>query len=322
MANKISFARGVLNGGRVQTVQPRGTKLVDGNHYYNPHTHRALLHITEDEPVVLREPKAASRGGSSAPGLTPYFQRVTRSPKANKVKTPKEIDYSKGYRIHLNTSEFSDAFSELDGVYKVSRNGKLRLADNDLRDREAKSIVTAEDILELMQRADPKRLRDSVVVFRNRSVTWDEFFVRPQQSVGHERFVKLLDRIDQIKQKGGEAFCAMVLRITEPYYYDFDNRAAKGTSLPITRDENFESVTPKVFIDSNNTYVQDAFRKAGDYLVLGIPKVWTANVRGENIHHISIRLENREAVAKIDWVDILKTEPKPKRAAAPVPTPV
>jgi hypothetical protein len=322
-----------LNG-KVFFVQAPGQPLQPGHLRYYSQYDKDKLRCPCCEAKVIFRAEVPSVAGSTFKGRSAHFALSPGQKHDAGCEIPTRPSYErhvipnrmKGYRIHINTLQYSELFNNESGVYGRGPNGRIEIRDPDMRDRERKVINTAAELVEFLKVADYKRINDSRIVFKNQPLDWDEFFVRPNQDKGHERFVELLERLEGLK-KGEETFCAMIVRVEKGKTLNFSDRTVKGMRLPIARksdDGVSETIAPQIFINNmNNTHLTWGFQQPGDYLVMGVPTLKTRDYHNDRMHYMGVRVENPDAVQRVDLQEILtirKTKGRhPVETAAPQP---
>ncbi len=267
-------------------------------HYYEP-DHKGHLKCPHCEmPVRLRTGPDSVRG-SSEMGRRSHFMRfpggvhdkgceIENNPA---YRRPLIIDHTKGFRIHINTSGYSDVFNDKSGVYD---GGAL---PPELREREPVSIKSANDLVKLLERGEFERIQDSIVIFRNKSLPWNDFFIRPAE--GNPRAAKLVDRLEAGE---GETFCAMILTADKGRFFSFRQRELQFKELHILRKDNlYETVIPQVRIpNDHNTLLNAAFSLAGSYLVLAVPTLKPHDRSHDRLQYLTLRLESRDMATPFD----------------------
>lgn len=90
-----------------------------------------------------------------------------------------ECNEDKGYRIHLNLKNAVDRHPRNGSLFMRNGDGRIVILDPDLKDRESIEVSTVEKILPLLRSGQIERVKDSVVVYRNQKIAWNEFFIPP-----------------------------------------------------------------------------------------------------------------------------------------------
>lgn len=323
-------ARLVDDDGEFVFVQPLGMKLAEGHRYYDPkHDHGGLFCPCCSAPVSLRT-QGISRGGSTLPTIDPGFvlqpgighDEACAVPMRPKSEHNKTIDLTKGYRIHINTREVSEIlgldFNTATGAYRKVK-GRIQLR-SDLRDRELKSVHNVGDLLKIMQNGQHQRLRNSVVIFNNKTMPWTEFFVRESEREGVRRFADLHARI----LKGGpraEIPCAIVFEPNETKWVRQDKPWSKGQILAY-RDGDRGGINKSVLFELEFPFLRqlghDHFSIDKDqlYLVTGIARRGFVAGSGQ-FETVKISVDSPEAITTVTRETLLKAERKQRIEPAP-----
>jgi hypothetical protein len=178
-----------------------------------------------------------------------------------------EIDRAKGYRIHINTLDYSDQFNLAAGPYERDEDGRLKLKDPSLKAMETVAVRQVEDIARLIRRGDFERLNKSVVMLADRAepLPWEQFLIRyNRKGGGQPRFEGLADRI----------LCKEFL----PAAVEIVAGGARGNrveSRPVPAGflhGRTLTVVPQVWLNNrDDTRVMGCMDRPGRYLVLGVP---------------------------------------------------
>ena len=268
---------------------------------------------------------SAAAGGSSATGRPSYFTPVKKHEddciRALHQTSPEgqKVDRTKGYRIHINTLFFSDEFNKRSGVYEVSANGHvIGINDDDLRDREIYIVRDVEDVIALMKKGNPKRLKDSKVIFGNESADWLDFcipFNRPH------RYQKLVERAIAAKSEDELPFALMEIRTMEGRVFRGFS-PAKGSSIPAERipfgrDDRGKKreIEPSADVrNRHNTHVMWAFQDPDHFLVMGVVRHNTFKGDFKTVEYLNVRIDHEGQLRKVD-MENLEKEAKAAMAA-------
>lgn len=328
----MNEARYTDPAGQVQIVQLPGTVLRPGHVHYRDAEHKGSLTCRHCDIPVHFNAGCDSIAGSSFAGRAAHFKRNNRQ-QAHEAGClwplridadagdSREIDDTAGYRLHLNTLKVSPAFNRA-GLYYKDENGRVKTADESLKRRETYAIKSVEDLKTFIIKADFSRIADSCVIFRNQSIGWADFFIRYGKN--KHRHIDLFERLQA--NPSALHYCAMEVRLAKPVYDrpgGGRQACAQSRALFYQRDERGRPhfIMPRVFLDNrDDMYVRTAFERAGDYLVLGVPRlksVWDANVVK---HFINISITDRNQVAPVSirglYADARK---KAERGSGPAP---
>lgn len=313
--------------GREHVVQVPGTKLEPGANYYHPQTQKGHLHCFYCKAGVHFNGGTISTAGSSAGGVSPHFVTDAGEKHADCLwefqdpsQNQKDVDYAKGYRLHINTAKFSSLFNQRSGVYEISENGRKRLNDPDMRDREIFVIRKAEDIVKFLMKADTARINDSKVVFQNNDVTWEQFFVRAGKRT------RLLDLVERLEahRPGTEPLFAAVEVTTTAYHDPFPRRHKtengkktfhKVPPAPIDRIEIGKDARGKkayvqfaIYIDErDNTHDRDAMLAPDTYLVMGEVRYKKCEYPNSTYHRLNIKVTDGRQVVPVNIENIHQT---------------
>lgn len=318
----ISEARFIKPDGTEQIVQAGG-ELRSGNVRYDRHTHEGHLKCLCCDATARLKSGRSSQAGSSAPGTSSYFT-VARHKKdcveylRHADPSTQKIDRTKGYRLHLNMSAFSDVFNDRSGVYEISEGGRITINDPDLRGRESFAVNDMKELVAFMNWADPKRLADTVPIFRNKKLDWGQFFVDMSDPA---QAASLADRA-KAREKGEEPPFALLKIETMRSYVG--HRWGKVDPLPLdpfdageTKARRKREVYLQVWLDAQDVPgVRWGFHDKGEHYVLC------------TVRH-GLRKDNGPTVR--DWVNVSIRDPRqiqptkfientPVRGAKPTPS--
>jgi hypothetical protein len=319
----ISEARFIKPDGTVKIVQAGG-ELRPGNVRYDRHTHEGHLKCLCCDAASRLKSGGASRGGSSAPNTTPPHFAVARHKKdcvdylRHSTPSTQKVDRTRGYRLHLNMSAFSDVFNDRSGVYDISQGGRITINDPDLQGRESFAVNDMKELVAFMNWADPKRLADTVPIFRNKKLDWGQFFVDMSDPAAA---ASLADRAKARKKGEAPPFALLKIETTRSYV---GHRWGKVEPLPLdpfdggaTKARRPRDVYLQIWLDKQDMPgVTWGFHGKGEYYVLG------------TVRH---GLEKENGPRKRDWVNVSIQDPRqiqatkfienaPARGAKPAPS--
>ncbi len=321
----IPEARYIKADGLEQIIQPVGTRLRPGSAYYNRYEHKGHIKcLCCESPMRFHEGSSVA-GGSSGVGARSYFAPVKKhdddcirslhkpSPEGQKV------DRTKGYRIHINTREFSSEFNKRSGVYEVNQDGYVTaINDPDLKDREIYVVKDVKDVVALMVKGNPRHLKDSKVIFGNESVDWLDFCIPLNRE---DRYRKLVDRAIAAKSEDELPFALLHIRTTEGRVFrGFEPQAGSNipaTRIPYGRDDRGKKreIEPSADVKNrHNTHVMWGFQDKGDYLVMGVVRHNTFKGDFKTIEYLNVTVDHAGQFQKVD-MDNLEKEAKAAVAA-------
>ncbi len=310
----IPEARFIRSNGTAVFVVPRGTPIEDARTVrYDPLVHKGHLKCPHCEADIRFREGSVSVRGSSEAGRRGHFAlfpgghhdagcEVEKSPQ---YRRPLPIDKTKGFRIHINTSGYSDVFNEKSGVYD---GGSL---PPELRVREPISIKSAAELVTLLERAHARgefdRINGSIVIFRNKSLSWQEFLVRPDRT-GNGRVAALVDRLES---PDSPHICAIVLDNQTPKQFSWDDREIEFRDVYMKRGHRRERARLFVSIpDARNTILNTAFSEAGSYLVLGMPTMRSYDTKKGPVHFLNIKVDRLDALTPFNPASLRKAAPE------------
>lgn len=311
----IPEARYIAPDGKTLFVLPPDTPWKEQSVYYNKREHTGhLLCPCCDEPVRFRH-RTESTAGSSFGGRRGHFALFPGGHHRHgcEIETRKQyvrplnVDKTRGYRIHINTRHYSDAFNDHAGVYGRGPDGRTAILDPDFRDREIYRINSVRDLVALLGRGEIGRLNDSKLVFRNQALTWNEFFIRADRRHNrHPRFINLLNRLEGAREQ--ETYCAMVVDTDKPLHASHKNPFLKFSDIHIARNNGLvETIRPAVHVRNADDYrLREMFYKAGTYLIMGVPRLSVFDTRFGRVHTIQIALDSQDAAIAFDIHDVAR----------------
>lgn len=314
-----------LNG-QIVYLQPPGVPLVPGHQYFREQYDRGKTFCPCCTAEVAFRSRSVSVSGSTFRGRQGHFALmpgrkhdaecdILTRPYYERHLVP---DRTKGYRIHINTREYSDLFNDAVGVYGRDAQGRVQINDPDLRDRERYVVKSADDLVRFFKTADNKRIADTKIIFRNQAISMEDFFIRQGLDNNVRRFESLLERLEGAK-KGEELFCAMIVPIDKGHTITYKKPSVNGRTFKIGHREESdmpESIVPSVYArNQDTTHITWGFTQPGHYLVMGIPRLSTSDGHSRRFHHISITLDDPATYTRVDIRDILKNK-KPRATAA------
>lgn len=304
--------------GRVVYVQPEGTPHVPGHRYFSEQFDRGHTFCPCCTADVVYRSASVSSSGSSFRGRRAHFALypggkhdagcdILTRPYYERHLVP---DRTKGFRLHINTREFSETFNDAAGVYGKDAQGRVQIIDPDIIDRERVVIKTADDLIKFFRNAEPGRVAASKVIFRNRAIDMNDFFIRRSlDGKNTTRFIHLLERLEEMP-KGEETFCAMVVPVRKGVTIGPQQRSVRGEmmKIPYRADaDRPETIVPEIYArNRGTTHITWGFEQPGDYLVLGVPRLRTNDGDVRRFQHISITLDDPQAFARVDLKAILK----------------
>ena len=312
--------------GEEQTVQ-LGLPLQDGNIRYEEAFHKGHLQCQFCNAAVREQGAEDSLAGSSAKGRGAFFtpEKQHDADCALKKQTPSKkprtkIDHTKGYRVHVDTSQFSELFNVQSGVYDVTKGGRIASVDPDLKNRESYRVKSAADFIAFIEKADPKRLNDSVIIFRNKAWKWEEVCIRYGKEA---RFKEVVERA---KKADPSEMPLVLMQVDHPSmrWGEFKKPFTTIRSeefIPHGRDDRGfkRRIIPTIEVVNGSTYgLAMTFSKAGSVFVMGLLKVetWTGDYITED--QAIVRVDRAAQVANVNIANLSKTvtaKTAPKGAA-------
>lgn len=310
--------------GEVSVVQTRGTKLENGADYYMPAVHKGHLKCFHCDTKVHHRVGPHALGGNTADGHDDHFATNPNQKHGDDCKwefpeawhSDIQYDPEKGFRIHINVPVFHpDALRKVGGTYNrvAGSPGIIRTNDESLRTKEPKSIGSADDIIDLIRKADIKRLSDSVVIFRNEKRKWSEFSLRRGTPS------RYLDRINEMQHKIGDGAEAPVtfglfeVNTDKEYYFPsrMKNADKKVKSLAINLEErDFRGKPQNVIVSLDLSGCHDARALVAfegrdrSFMVLGNAVYTRHQTDTRTNHYFNIKITSVDQIAVVDVEDL------------------
>lgn len=287
--------------------------------YVHRYHYGHLLCVDCDAKVHARSTDRAAVSGSTFKPSEPYFALSAgqkhsdecRFKAESAVKTParKAFDKTAGYRIHINTQEHN-LYTKVEGVY--ARKGAItKIVKEGLSEREAVTVSSVKDFVELMEKAEPARLRNSVVIFNNEETSWDNFFIRyNRKGTDQPRWMSLFQRL-KAAPRGTQLPCLMEMRVDKPRVVSgySKNRSVQSQRIPFRRTEEgaAQDIIPSAQLDRDaaitNVYISSAFSFGRNYLVLGLV---TLNQAKDGNYYLNISISHPDQIASVNIENIAK----------------
>jgi hypothetical protein len=308
--------------GSEKIVRIPGTPLKEASAYYNEAVHKGHLHCLHcDAHVRLRPASETAISGSSLKGHGASFALVAgeRHDTACKLYTAvkkltpgrNKIDEGKGYRVHINTQEYSELYTPRDGPY--SRRGAIvKINDPDLVNREIYTVKSAADLVEFMAMKETHRVVESVVIFGNgKPIPWQEFFVR--YSRGAPKQKRFLDLVARLRAGGADAQIPVLMemqiarpRNIHPYA---KNLSVLSRKIPYERgaDGKSHDIVPAVRLERDSAIhdkdVSGAFNHGARQFVLGLA---TLHHPEGGHYYINVTVSDADQVTAMNIENIMK----------------
>lgn len=218
------------------------------------------------------------------------------------------LDETKGFRWHIITGgNHVQKFNEVAGVYGRDFKGRFCLKDDDLRDRRILRVHNPEEIFQFMQRRDTPRVTNSRVVFNNRAVNWDDFFLHLEKT---ERYAALIDNLRNLR-KGTPSQAVLMELVVErmptvlPFSTHFPFRARPIDIGREDREGRRHYVVPAIrVVHNHNTHIRDMFIQAGRYFVLGVPRLTTKKYDHAVYHYLNMTVNHENQACFVNIRDI------------------
>lgn len=311
-------------------VQVPGTPIREGYSHFSAYEAQ-FLYSEEDEAVKLRyHPARRSGGGSSGVGAGGYVS-PEKTARKKKVEDAPEKPRAKpepftGYRILINTAEYSPVFNQKSGVYDVSEHG--RMTDPAIpRKLKNKSVYSVKDIVDLIRFGDTKLLANSVVVFQNNEISWQQFCIRMGTP---SRQLDLVKRLQARKAGQEPPFALLEIRTTgrhdpSPDWQTTDpKKRGRVPRAPVDaieiKDDNGKKVTIRydVYIDEQrNQHTKHAILAAGSYFVLAEVRHKQHESAKGITHYLSMTVTDKDQIMPVNIENLdrdARMTPAEKRA--------
>ncbi|HEU4838671.1 MAG TPA: hypothetical protein VFS88_04585 [Micavibrio sp.] len=308
--------------GSEKIVRLPGAALEAGSAHYNEAEHKGHLHCLHCDAHVRPRPASETAiSGSSLKGHAAAFAIVAgqrhdtacefyTAPKKSAPGRSK-VNEGKGYRVHINTQEYSELYTPRDGSY--SRRGAItKINDPDLADREIYTVKSAADLVEFMTMKETSRVVDSVVIFGNcKPIPWQDFFVRYNRAEPKQK--RFLDLIARLRAGGADAQIPvlMEMQIARPrkFHPHAENLWVLSRRIPYERGDNGKShdIFPAARIDReaaiHDRGVSGAFGNGTHQLVLGLA---TLNHPEGGHYYINVIVSDADQVMTVNIENIMK----------------
>ncbi len=292
----IPEARFVQPDGTTQLVQPVlvGTeqRIRPGRVAYDHEKHHMKLLCPYCDVRVDFNKGSGAACGTQLDGQRPHLKTARGQEHAATCKLPtiahdsdSQVDKSAPYRVHLNmllggrTDHLRPVYERAKGGKVVANDARLRPQEIDMGDRtikvykEAVSIKHVRDLYDLMRRGEAERLRHALVV-HNTVLPWTDFAI-----MNKKRLETLMDRL-----LNGASHPVLLHMGLEHKAHG----AAVGRKTFYKRDSSgAKFIIPRVYMDGPGT--ENAFPRAGDYLVVGMPRVHFNEKSGAYFLNISVK---------------------------------
>lgn len=273
-------------GGSKEFVQPALPKeaIRPGRVRYDASKHYGRLQCLDKNcsaKLIFNKGSGVVCGG---PGLSrrPHFKLAPdekhspdcEMPRSHHKKSDSRIDKNKPRRIHVN-AELGGKPDAEHSVYQYGGDGTIVANDARLAPelteifkegekkiikvyKEATPVRNVNDIINLIRLGEIERLKNSLVIY-NTVIPWEKFAV-----VNATRMKDLVNRF----HNGASHPVLLRVGLGEPVSGD----CAVGLSIFFKRDDKgAHFITPRIFMDGPGT--KGSFSEAGNYLVLGYPKL-------------------------------------------------
>lgn len=207
--------------------RPRSGVLDQSSIFYNPDQHKGQIVCPDCEVADMIHIDAYTQGGNNIQ-VRNHFKKANGAHHADGCISdlraeetsdphPDDKDYSKGPAVFLNTLYRNprDAFFNAASGQREFKpslvirddEGKIRLTDPDLADRERFTAKTPADLFRIMKRLSPERLKDARIIHGDTATPWQKFLIRhtkptegpawsgrgPFTAVAFARFIALAD---------------------------------------------------------------------------------------------------------------------------------
>ena len=292
----IPEARFVQPDGTTQLVQPVlvGTqqRIRPGRVAYDPEKHHMKLLCPYCNVRVDFNKGSGAACGTQLDGQRPHLKTAPGQDHAADCKLPtiphdsdSQIDKNAPYRVHLNML-LGGRSDRLRPVYERVKGGKVIANDERLRPQELdvdghtvkiyKEAVPIKDVralYDLMRRGEGERLRHSLVV-HNTVTPWTDFAI-----LNKKRLEGLVDRL----LNGASHPVMLYVGLDRP-----GQAMVEGRKVFYKRDSGgAKFIIPRIYMDGQGT--DNAFPVAGNYLVVGMPRVHFNEKSGAYFLNISVK---------------------------------
>ncbi|MGE4312788.1 MAG: hypothetical protein AB7E85_00780 [Pseudobdellovibrionaceae bacterium] len=233
--------------------------------------------------VHFVKPTTRAIAGTNEQNVAPHFRLASGAEHdencpikqyAEEGGESREYDNSLGWRIHLNTREFSSLYETRDSVYYRDGNYHLRVNQRRLPEGESPekfisrapfAVKNAKELIDLIARGNLDRLNDSYVVFEDKVVPWRSFFIR------EKRFFDLAQRLEST---GSYLPVLMHFDVERGISRGRWDKAvcAKDKERFWKRNVHDEAVflQTRVWLDNHeDSDLRSVFHRAGEFFVLG-----------------------------------------------------
>ena len=318
--------------GERRKVQVPGTPIQKGYSHFSAYEAQ-FLYSEKDESIKLRyHPARPSSGGSSGIGAGGYLssEKPARKKKAQneaETKPRAKAEPFTGYRILINTADFSPVFNQKSGVYDVSDHGRLTNPEipRKLKNHTVRSV---KEIVDLIRFGDTKLLANSDVVFQNNTLSWKQFCIRLGTPSRH---LDLLERLQKRKPGQEPPFALVEIRTTgrhDPtpnWNHPDPKKRGKVPRAPVDpieiTTEGGRKVTIRydVYIDDQRSdgHAKYSIYTAGSYFVLAEVRHKQHEGAKGIVHYLSMKVTNKDQLLLVNIENIdrdARMSPAEKRA--------
>lgn len=220
----------------------------------------------------------------------------------------REVDYTKGYRIHYNPPKITQYFMAASGpIIARGPDGHFECRDPDMADREVLHARNVAEFERLLRNADPARMRDSYILHAQGKFPFMEFLVRTPVLDGkpsYKRWIGLAERLLE-----GKAQPAMIV-------FEFDRKHATTTrgnwthvdiplhSFVMKHPKTDEMIVVQPHIILNKPGVFELGQQPSEYMAFGIPTIKRLDPRYTRgpmpVYALDMIVNTRSAIAESD----------------------
>lgn len=220
----------------------------------------------------------------------------------------REYDTELGWRIHLNTREFSSEYATRDAVYFRDSNHHLQVNPRRLPAGESAekfmsrapiAAKNVKDLLDIVGKGDVDRLNDSYVIYEDKVIPWSSFFIRQR------RYFDLAKRLE-----AGASHLPVLLHmevergVTRGYKHPANYAAGKPHFWKRNAHGNEVFLQSRAWLDNRDDgFLRDAFREAGEYFVLGLARLTHPS---GSLKAVNVSLTSFEQVEKGSLDDLVE----------------
>lgn len=347
MVAEIKYARHVDGEGNMKFV--RLASVLNGSVIpYDAEQHHGSIICDECEAGVHYRSQKHSIGGSTLNHAAEHFALLPHNRhdiSCRHINPEDRLENSlfnshpdNGYRLHFNPDTDLTGNFNAHSIYYKDADRKTRARHSFLPEGETEksfmshaplSLHSLGDFLDLMQKGDIERLKQSFVVTGTHVVPLNHYVVRTgrtTENYPNPKFRHLTECLLDGNISADGLPRIMEIEIKDPVRSDFfkDNYPVQGKAIFLDGNGNHKRFAiPKIYVETKGDYrLQSLFEKAGRYSVMGLVRPYTLdngsvmlNMRLTDLAQFDERLSSEIFKTRIDEIDSARTQsPFPEAA--------